>query len=703
MGASIGSPRLDPQSISQRVPGEVVVRYAASADRADGAELRDEIEAKDVDHLALTRTEVLDVANGTVSEAIATLESSPDVAFAEPNFYYRATATPNDPRFGQEWGLNNTGQTVAGISGTSDADIDAPEAWGASTGSRDVVVAVIDTGVDYLHPDLAANIWTNPGESGGGRDKNGVDDDGNGFVDDWRGWDFVQSDNKPRDLLGHGTHVAGIIGAVGDNGYGATGVNWHVSLMPVRVLDADGVGTTADVADAITYAAEAGADVINLSLEGPNYSLTVGRAIDAAPNVLIAAAAGNAGSNNDISPSYPCSYPSQTIVCVAATDQFDRLAGYSNYGVLSVDLAAPGTSVVSTLPPLVGVYQEGFEADISSTWLTGGSGTTWGRKNDRFGSFVTDSPTGSYQPSSDTWLRSAFPTNLAGLNDCQLSYVYSLDTAVLDNFYVEVSSDGTTWSQVASETGSTGGSWLSSVEDISAFDGASVYLRFRLTSNAALEADGVSLDDIRIRCLSVSYSGNEFGYYSGTSMATPHVAGAAALVWSLAPAASVATIRDALLSGVDTSAELAGKIVTSGRLDVAKALAIVVPVADPGPTPSPTPTASVAPVPTPTPSTTAPTEDPILYHLRAVTLSLRGHLRVNGRVTVPDGYSECAAHVIVKVKRWSKVITRVETGAEGRFHALLPDRGGRYTARAIRRSTPGYVCKRAISVARYHH
>src|SRR5262249_54496669 len=146
---------------------------------------------------------------------------------------------PNDPAFNQQWGLNNTGQVVESVAGTPGDDIEAPKAWGVSTGSANVVVAVVDTGIDYSHPDLATNIWTNPGENCFVCHTNGSDDDNNGLVDDWHGWNFVARNNNPMDDNGHGTHVAGIIGAVGDNGVGVAGVDWHVSLMPVKVIGAD--------------------------------------------------------------------------------------------------------------------------------------------------------------------------------------------------------------------------------------------------------------------------------------------------------------------------------------------------------------------------------------------------------------------------------------------------------------------------------
>jgi hypothetical protein len=283
------------------------------------------------------------------------LSSSPFVSAFEPDLpisvsAFSADSLPNDPRFSDLYGLHNTGQG----GGTADADIDATEAWQISTGSRDVIVGVVDSGIDYTHPDLAANIWVNPGEIAG----NGIDDDGNGFVDDVHGYDFVNDDGDPFDDNGHGTHCAGTIGGVGNNGIGVTGVNWEVSLMGLKFLDAGGSGSTSDAIQAINYATmmrtQYGQNVrvTSNSWGGGGSSNAMRQAIGAgaAADILFVAAAGNDSSDNDAYPQYPASYTSDAVVAVAATDRNDALAGFSNYGVTSVDLAAPGAGIVSTVP-----------------------------------------------------------------------------------------------------------------------------------------------------------------------------------------------------------------------------------------------------------------------------------------------------------------------------------------------------------------
>ena len=708
----------------RRVPGEVVVRYRSSIDPAARAELRRQVAAQAAESLALAGTEVLEVPNGSVDDAIAALESSPDVLFAEPNFYYRAAVTPNDPRFSQEWGLHNTGQSVMGSIGSTDADIDAPEAWELTTGSSDVVVAIVDSGVDQNHPDLRNNVWTNPGETGGGRESNGVDDDDNGMVDDWRGWDFVDGDNRPRDLVGHGTHVAGTVGASGNDGTGITGVAWDVSLMALRVLNDEGSGSTADVANAIAYATAKGADVINLSLEGPDFSLSVANAISAAPNTTVVVAAGNSNKNIDVASSYPCNYQLANIMCVAATDSNDSLAGYSNYGAVNVDLAAPGSRVVSAIPAFLRPLRETFSTDIAGRWIAGGTGTQWSRAVDELGGFVTDSAGTDYLSNSDTWLATADPVNLADQQNCRLTYAFSLDTETNGDFFdIEASSNDTAWTSVGGWTGSTGGDWLTGTHDLSAFDGGDLYVRFRLRSNLLVNRDGASVDSVEVRCLGTTYSGAEYSYFSGTSMAAPHVTGVAALILSAAPDATVAEVRNALLGGADPLSSLFGKSATGARLNAARALGLVLSGAapdlplpslsplpggggDPSPSASPSVSPSVSPSPSPSASVSpspSPSDPPVAVdHTRTVRLRLKGHLRLRGRVVVPDGETICLASIKLRIKRNGRVVRTVTTGALGGFSVKLRDRKGRYVVKVPAFDITGGRCLRGASPIRRH-
>jgi len=273
--------------------------------------------------------------------------SDPAVQYVSLDYLVQADLLPNDPRFGELWGLHNTGQS----GGTADADIDAPEAWEISTGSSGIVVGVIDTGVDYNHEDLAANIWRNTGEIPG----NGIDDDGNGYVDDIYGMDAYNGDSDPMDDHNHGTHVAGTIGAVGGNGIGVVGVNWQVRIMALKFLGAGGSGSTSGAIECINYAVTMAARGVNIrvlsnSWGGGGFSTALRDAIQTAANsgILFVAAAGNDAANNDATPHYPSSYDLPNVLAVASTDRYDQRSSFSSYGFSTVDVAAPGSSVLST-------------------------------------------------------------------------------------------------------------------------------------------------------------------------------------------------------------------------------------------------------------------------------------------------------------------------------------------------------------------
>ncbi len=288
--------------------------------------------------------------SGKVEELIKALTHLPEVEFAEPDYILRTQVIPKDPMFDQQWALHNTGQT----DGVPDADIDAPEAWDITTGSQDMIVAVVDTGVDYNHQDLKGNMWRNEAECSG---LPGVDDDGNGYVDDCYGYDFANNDGDPMDDNGHGTHVAGIIAAEGDNGVGVVGVTWNTKIMAVKFLNSSGSGTTADAVRSIEYVIalkQRGENVvaINASWGGGGYSQTLRDAIDAAgrEGILFVAAAGNSSNDNDANPFYPASYKLDNIISVAASDHADNLASFSNYGKKSVHVVAPGVDILNTYP-----------------------------------------------------------------------------------------------------------------------------------------------------------------------------------------------------------------------------------------------------------------------------------------------------------------------------------------------------------------
>jgi len=280
----------------------------------------------------------------SVQQAVKTFSKENNIIkYAEPDHIVTALATiPNDILFDQLWGMNNTGQK----GGVPDADIDAPEAWDISTGSYNVLVGVVDTGIDYNHEDLAANIWTNPGEIPG----NGIDDDHNGYIDDIHGWDFYNNDNDPMGDHFHGSHCAGTIGGVGNNNKGVAGVCWNVKMAAIKFLSSTGSGTDSDAALALRYATTIGVDLTSNSWGGGFSQLIKDAITDANDHgVLCVAAAGNASTDIDLNSECPGGLDNPNIICVAATDRYDQIAGFSNYGEINVDLGAPGVDITSCM------------------------------------------------------------------------------------------------------------------------------------------------------------------------------------------------------------------------------------------------------------------------------------------------------------------------------------------------------------------
>ena len=316
----------------------------------------------------------------------------PWVEYAEPDYTVHASVIPNDPSFGSLWGMNNTGQS----GGVPNADIDAPEAWDIFTGSSNTVVAVIDTGIQRTHPDLAANMWTNPNEITG----NGIDDDNNGRIDDTNGWDFVNGDNDPMDDNGHGTHCAGTIGGVGNNGAGVAGVNWNVKLVALKFLSSGGSGSTSNAVLAVDYCRRTGIKISNNSWGGGGFSQSLYDAINNASSIghIFVAAAGNNGSNNDSAAFYPANYNLNNLIAVASIDRYGNRSSFSNYGATTVDLGAPGSSIVSTVP--TDGYATYSGTSMATPHVTGAIALLWGFKPNWTWQQVKDGILSTVRPST---------------------------------------------------------------------------------------------------------------------------------------------------------------------------------------------------------------------------------------------------------------------------------------------------------------
>ncbi|MFN7684341.1 MAG: S8 family peptidase, partial [Oligoflexia bacterium] len=288
-----------------------------------------------------------------LQSALQSLQQDPRVEYVEPNYIYRMSASgiPDDPMMPKLWNLINEGQKDSGGNkGKPGADVRVAPVWASgNVGSRNVVVAVIDTGIDWKHEDLKANLFVNPGESGS-LANNGKDDDKNGFIDDTHGWNFEAKSRKSSDDQGHGTHCAGTIGGAGNNRRGVAGVNWEVTLMPVKFLDSNGSGTLEAAVESINYATMMKVNIMSNSWGGGGFSQALLESIQKARDagILFVAAAGNDGRDNDSSNTYPANYDVENVVSVAALDNQDNLASFSNYGRTKVHVAAPGVNILST-------------------------------------------------------------------------------------------------------------------------------------------------------------------------------------------------------------------------------------------------------------------------------------------------------------------------------------------------------------------
>ncbi|MDZ4662361.1 MAG: S8 family peptidase [Pseudomonadota bacterium] len=302
------------------------------------------------------------------NRSLASLKKNIIVENAEPNFIFRAELQPNDTHYLNQWGLKNTGQADSdGTKGEADIDTNVEKAWDTTTGSPSIVVAVIDTGVEYKYKDLAPNAWINEREYRGEAD---VDDDRNGFVDDIYGYDFVNEDGEPLDDHGHGSHCAGTIGARGNDGHGMAGINWQVKIMPVKFLSKDGSGTLAGALEAIKYAVDNGAKVLSNSWGGGEKSQALEDVIKYSheKGVLFVASAGNDGEDSDRYPHYPSGYQVPNVISVAALNNKGQVPEWSNFGKETVHLAAPGENILSIAN---GGYQSWSGTSMAAPFVSG--------------------------------------------------------------------------------------------------------------------------------------------------------------------------------------------------------------------------------------------------------------------------------------------------------------------------------------------
>jgi len=571
------------------VPGEVLVKFKSGTSIVAMNKLHGALGAgkiRDIRHLGIHRMKLPEDVK--VEEAVQIYRNDPNVEFAEPNYIVKTSAIPNDPGYSLQWGLNNTGQT-GGIAG---ADIHARSAWDVTKGSNNIIIAVVDTGVAYDHPDLAGNVWVNTSELNGSA---GVDDDQNGYIDDIYGWDFINNNGYPVDYDQHGTHVAGIIAAKGNNGIGVSGVMWSARIMPLRFLGVTGSGDVAKAAEAIEYAADNGARIINASWGGNDYSSTLYNAIEYArqKNVLVVAAAGNETMNNDIDAFYPASFSLSNIISVAATTQNDSIADFSNFGATSVDLGAPGVSIYSSVPVFsygdsVNIYSQNFNGNSGDLpllgWSKGGGHTTWAiTAGTGFSgtNCLEDSPGGNYVPGTNSW--AGYMTAIPSVknNRYRLSFKWkgNVDHNTNDFFYMNYSQDGKNWDWVDYIDGSQSNFVSDYTDELTSAAEMldSFYFGFGLRADSTVNYDGVYIDDVVLSRQPIvinSYTYESQGW-SGTSMAVPFVSGVAGLVWSVNSSLGYAQVKDIILNSVDKKPSLSGKTSTGGRVNAYAAINLI--------------------------------------------------------------------------------------------------------------------------------
>lgn len=546
------------------VPGEILVRFKPT--------VHAQAQVSAIERLGGTpagtrgRSPLLRVrlpAGQSAADAVRAYALDPDVEAAQLNYIYRPQAVPNDTLFDSQWALRNSGQAVSGTTGTFGDDLGAVAAWDRVTDCSAVVVAVLDTGVNYTHADLAANMW----DGGPGYPHHGYD-----AVDD-------DDDPMPADGSGHGTHVAGTIGAEGNNGIGASGVCWKVQLMAVRVMDAWG-GTTAEVVHGIEFAVAHGAKVINFSGGGPSgsadamFQAAIADAGD--KDVVVVVAAGNASSDDDAVPLAPCSFPEPNLICVAALDQNLELAGFSNWGAQSVDVGAPGVNILSTWPGPTRPVTIG-----DGGWTKTGD---WAESTCDFGYGPTEmlsDPSGwcrgrQYRNSADDVAYRSF--DLSGTLGAGLEGYAFIDTEpsvdVLAAAYKRGGgnpfSGGT---PLGAFSGSTGG-WAAPLQmSLAGCAGASCTLGFRLTSDAATVASGAALFELGIH--TAVAGSTAYHLLQGTSMASPHVAGVAALLRAYNPAYTAADVVAAIRNGGVPVSSLSGITVTGRAVNAMGSLAYI--------------------------------------------------------------------------------------------------------------------------------
>ncbi len=611
------------------IPGQVIVQYSSSQidmERGSGqaqiATLADRYQLNEVDSIPDKNIQLVEV-QGDLGSSMKALIKNPAVETVQLNYIYKTTAiNTNDSRRNDLWGLENTGQQVNNIAGKIDADIDAPEAWAVNEGTNaQIVVAVVDTGVDYYHPDLVANMWDG---------SNCKDHEGKPLGGCNHGYDYSDYDKSPLPgASGHGTHVAGTISAQKNNGKGLIGVAPNAKIMAVRSSL-----LTMDSIKAIDFARHNGAKVINASWGGGSTDNLLKQSIENFPGLFVAAA-GNSKKNHAETKMYPCDYNLSNIICVGATDQNDNLADFSDYGVESVDIAAPGNNILSTYPKIEKIvynFDQVQQGEVPDGWVKSGLNNKWGVKNNLLlgDALYAHSSGKPYDNNANTSLTTGvinLDTKSASIGfafDCYIQPQQSLDKWS-DYLQILYSKDGTNYVNARDPLDHQRplrlGGIYAELRFYPPYPPYHPFLEnlpigvveetlspnFRLRFNWVTDAtdndyDGCAVDNVTI----YKYVQDEqYAYLMGTSMASPHVAGLVALVWGYKPDLTAQQVKSIILDTGDSLPALAGKTVTGKRINAYQAMLKAqnsVGASSNTPTPSPSntpvPTNTRMPVPT---------------------------------------------------------------------------------------------------------
>jgi subtilisin family serine protease len=539
-------------SAIQWVEGEVLITFKASQDLDTAGKSLERHKLKlhkyfpNLTNFRGRHSGLVRAPGRTTVDLIQELSQDPAVESVEPNYLrWISVHPPNDPLLSQMWALQNPGSSVNGISAVAGADIKFLSAWALARPSTDpAVVAVIDTGVDYTHPDLAANMWVNPGETAG----NGVDDDGNGFVDDQYGYNFADDSSNPTDSGVHGSHVAGTIAATGNNQLGVVGVSYQARIMALRASSDGSSFSDSDIVAALDYVTmmkKRGVNIVavNASFGGGGSNSVERAAIQAAGDagIIFCAAAGNDAANHDVSRSYPASYRLPNMIVIAATTPADQLANFSDYGGNTVDLGAPGVSILSARPLSVTGYKTTLQqgTNMIPAQPLAYSGTTTG------------------------------VTALA--YDCGLGYSTNFPSEVRGNIAL-IGRGDITFAEKVSNAMSAGAVAAIVYNNVSGgFGGTLQTLGNWIPCVSIAQADGVALKNLlpaEVSLVNAPDTSFPYQYLDGTSMAAPHVTGAVAFAAMNFPSETVAQRVQRILAGVDRVPGLSGKVRTGGRLNL---------------------------------------------------------------------------------------------------------------------------------------